>query len=79
MGLSAELPNNTGIGHLWATDPFQATILWRLFVAYDHETRRMIICISPLNNLTTISWGMTFSYCPTFHQLAESLNRQTIH
>jgi hypothetical protein len=49
------------------------------FVAYDHETRRMIICISPLNNLTTISLGMTFSYCPTFHQLAVSLNVQTIH
>ena len=27
------------------------------FVAYDHESRRMIISISPLNDLTTISWG----------------------
>jgi hypothetical protein len=47
------------------------------FVAYDHE--------APLNDHLYLAaqqsdddfLGMTFSYCPTFHQLAESLNVQT--
>jgi hypothetical protein len=47
-------------------------------VAYDHENRRMIFCISPLDDLTTISWGLHSHLVLPSHRLAVYLNVQTI-
>jgi hypothetical protein len=71
------VPPTTGIEHLWPRI-LPSDHLVASSVAYDHENRRMIFCISPLERSDDDFLGTTFSSCPTFRQLAVYLNAQTI-